>query len=53
MNSYVKASPAAGTALAVVLLHQLWLLAVAAGLVAVTVLAIRTRWRRGKGLSDR
>jgi hypothetical protein len=53
MNSYVKASPLAGTALAVVLVHQLWLLAVAAGLVAAAVLVIRTRWRRGRGLSDR
>jgi len=53
LNSYAKASTAAGTALAVVLTDQLWLLAVAAGVVGVTVLVIRTRWRRDRGLSDR
>jgi hypothetical protein len=54
MNSYAKASPVVGTAaLGVVLLNQLWLLAVAATVVAGAVLLIRFRWRRGRALSDR
>jgi hypothetical protein len=53
VNSYARASTAAGTAVAAVLTDQLWLLAVAAGVVAVAVTVIRIRWRRGRGLSDR
>lgn len=53
MNSYVKASPVAGTAAALVFVHQLWLLAVAVTVVGTAVLAIRLGWRRHKALSDR
>lgn len=54
MNSYAKASPAAGgTVIAAAMLHQLWLLAAAAALVAGAVALIRLRWRRGRALSDR
>lgn len=53
MISYVRASPAAGAALAAVFVHQLWLLAMAVGVVTVTVTIIRLGWRRRRGLSDR
>lgn len=53
MNSYARATPVAGTTLAVVLLHQTWLLGVAVGIVVVVVAGIRLGWRRRKGLSDR
>lgn len=53
MNSYARATPVAGTALAVVLLDQTWLLGLAIGVVVAVVVGIRLGWRRRKGLSDR
>ncbi len=54
MNSYVKATPmAAGAAAVTVLTGQLWLLALAVGLVVLGTISVRIMWRRGRGLSDR
>jgi hypothetical protein len=43
---------AAGLTIGAIVIDQLWLLAVAVGLVTVGVLLIRFGWRRGKTLSD-
>jgi hypothetical protein len=53
MNNYVKATPMAGAAFAAVLLHQIWLLGVAVGLVAAVAVAVRIGYRRGRQLGDR
>lgn len=53
MNNYVRATPAAGAALAAVLTDQLWLFGLALGLVVTAAVAIRIGYRRGRRLGDR
>jgi hypothetical protein len=43
----------AGLAIGGLVINQMWLLAIATGLVTVAAVAIRLGWRRGKSVSDR